>query len=96
MMRMLSWPGALFAQTEVVTTDSPAWNWSVFGWHLLNVVIYVVIGLALFAIAYLIVDKATPFSLGQELIEKKNTAMAILLAGVFIGIAIILAAAIRG
>lgn len=93
-MRMLSSAGGFFA-TQVVT-DSPAWNWNVLGWHLFNVAVYVLVGLVLFALAYLIIDKATPFSLGQELIEKKNTAVAILLAGVFIGIAIILAAAITG
>ena len=76
--------------------ESEAWNWPLFGWHVFNVLIYVVLGLALFALAYLIVDKVTPFSLGRELLEKNNTAVAIVLAAVFIGISIILAAAMRG
>jgi putative membrane protein len=81
---------SLFAQEQV------AWNWGLFGWHVFMVVVYVVLGLALFAVAYLVIDKVTPFSLGQELLEKKNTAVAIALAAVFIGIALILAAAIQG
>jgi uncharacterized membrane protein YjfL (UPF0719 family) len=84
----------LFA--EVSERVNPIWNWSVFGWHLFNIVVYVVVGLALFGLAYLVIDKVTPFSLGQELLEKKNVAVAIVLAAVFIGIALILAAAISG
>lgn len=84
---------ALFAQ---VTPEQVAWNWGLFGWHVFQVIVYVILGLALFAAAYLIIDKVTPFSLGQELLEKKNTAVAIALAAVFIGIALILAAAIQG
>lgn len=89
-MSLSSLPAVLLAESDRVG------NWGLLGWHLLEVAIYVTIGLALFAVAYLIVDKATPFDLGQELIEKKNTAIAIVLAGIFIGIAVILAAAMRG
>lgn len=76
--------------------DTTAWDWGLLIWHVLQVVIYVVIGLALFAIAYLLIAKFTPFSLRKELEDDQNTAMAIVLGAVFLGIAIILAAAIRG
>lgn len=84
---------ALFAQ---MYETPPPWEWTPVLWHVVLVMIYVILGLVLFALAYLVIDKATPFSLHKVLLEEKNVAVAILLAGVFLGIAIILAAAIRG
>jgi uncharacterized membrane protein YjfL (UPF0719 family) len=72
------------------------WDWGLLLWHVAMVVIYVILGLGLFAVAYLIIDKATPFSLHRVLIEEKNVAVAIVLGAVFLGIALILGAAIRG
>ena len=73
-----------------------AWDWSLLFWHVAQVVVYVILGLGMFGMAYLVIDKATPFSLGKELLEKNNVAVAIVLGAVFLGIALILAAAIRG
>jgi uncharacterized membrane protein YjfL (UPF0719 family) len=72
------------------------WNWQALLWHLVQVVIYVGLGLGLFAVAYLIIDKLTPFSLYKEINEEKNVALAIVLGAVFLSIALILGAAIRG
>jgi uncharacterized membrane protein YjfL (UPF0719 family) len=72
------------------------WNWDVLLWHITQVVIYVVLGLGLFALAYLIVQKVVPFSIRKEIEEDQNIALGVVLGSVFIGIAIILAAAIRG
>ena len=72
------------------------WDWGILFWHVAQVVVYVIVGLGMFGMAYLIIDKATPFSLGKELLEKNNVAVAIVLGAVFLGIAIILSAAIRG
>lgn len=54
------------------------------------------LGIALFAIAFLIIVKMTPFSLRKEIEEDQNTALAILIASVIIGIAMIVSAAIHG
>jgi uncharacterized membrane protein YjfL (UPF0719 family) len=72
------------------------WNWQYLLWHVVQVLIYVGIGLGLFAVAYLIIDKLTPFSLYKEINQEKNVALAVVLGSVFLGIALILAAAIRG
>jgi uncharacterized membrane protein YjfL (UPF0719 family) len=72
------------------------WDWQTLAWHICQAVLYVIIGLALFGAAYLIIDKVTPFSLRKELLEDKNQALAIVLGAVFISIALVLAAAIRG
>ena len=83
--------------TEAATiVDKVSWNWNLFGWHVFQVVVYVLIGLAFFGVAYLVIDKVTPFSLRKELLEDQNTSLGIVLGSVFLGIAIILAAAIRG
>jgi uncharacterized membrane protein YjfL (UPF0719 family) len=72
------------------------WDWSLLLWHVSLVVIYVILGLGLFAVAYLVIDKVTTFSLHRVLIEEKNVAVAVVLGAVFLGIALILGAAIRG
>jgi uncharacterized membrane protein YjfL (UPF0719 family) len=41
-----------------------------------------------------IFDLITPFSLGKELVEDRNTAVGIVVAGIIIGISIIIAAAV--
>jgi uncharacterized membrane protein YjfL (UPF0719 family) len=83
-------PVVLFAQ------ETHLWDWELLAWNVVRVLVYVLLGLAIFAATYLILDKATPFSFGRELLENRNTAFAIVLAGVFLGIALILAAAIHG
>ena len=54
------------------------------------------IGLVFFAIAFIIIVKASPFSIRKELEDDQNTALAIVIASVIIGIALIVAAAIHG
>ena len=86
-----------FAQmAQLLFATQQPWDWQRLAWDLMQVVIYTLAGLVLFGIAYLIIDKVTPFSLGKELLQDKNVAMGIVLGSVFIGIALILAAAIRG
>jgi uncharacterized membrane protein YjfL (UPF0719 family) len=54
------------------------------------------LGLILFALAFFIIVKVTPFSLRKEIEEDQNTALAIIIASVIIGIALIVSAAIHG
>ena len=58
--------------------------------------VFTVIGLLLFAAAFFIIVKASPFSIRKELEEDHNTALAIVIAAVILGIALIVAAAIHG
>ena len=58
--------------------------------------IFTVFGLIVFAIAFTIIAKGTPFSIRKELEEDHNTALAIVIGSVIIGIALIIAAAIQG
>ncbi|MEZ5347552.1 MAG: DUF350 domain-containing protein [Pyrinomonadaceae bacterium] len=63
---------------------------------LVTTIVFVVIGLIVFAIAFFILDKATPFSIRKEIEEDQNTALGIVIGSMLIGIAIIIAAAIQG
>ncbi len=63
---------------------------------LTTTVIFVAIGLIVFAIAFLIVVLIAPFSVKKEIEEDQNTALAIIIGALIIGVAMIIAAAIQG
>jgi putative membrane protein len=63
---------------------------------MLSVVVYSVIGLAVFGVAFLIMTKISPISIAKEIAEDQNVALAILIGSIFIALAIIIQAAIRG
>ena len=52
------------------------------------------VGVVIFAIAFGIMVKMSPFSVTKEIEEDQNTSIAILYGSVFIGLAIIISAAI--
>jgi putative membrane protein len=54
------------------------------------------IGLVVFAIAFWIMTKVAPFSVKKEIETDQNTALAVIMAGVLIGISIIIGSAIHG
>ena len=59
-------------------------------------VIYALIGVAIFWICFVLVDKLTPYRLWDEIIEKKNVALAIVVGAMCIAIGLIVAAAVHG
>jgi len=63
---------------------------------LVTTLLFVLMGLVVFALAYLVIDKVTPFSVRKELEEDHNVALAIVIASVILGTALIIAAAIHG
>jgi putative membrane protein len=63
---------------------------------LLTTVIFVAIGLVVFAVAFLIVVLVAPFSVKKEIEEDHNTALAVIIGAIIIGIAMIISAAIQG
>ncbi len=58
--------------------------------------VFSLIGIVLFAIAFFIIVKVAPFSTRKEIEEDQNVALAILIGSVIIGIALIVAAAVHG
>ena len=59
-------------------------------------VIFVAIGLIVFALAFLIVVLVSPFSMKKEIEVDQNTALAIIIGSIIIGLAMIISAAIHG
>lgn len=58
--------------------------------------VFSLIGILLFALAFLIIVKVSPFSTRKEIEEDQNVSLAILIGSVIIGIALIVAAAVHG
>jgi uncharacterized membrane protein YjfL (UPF0719 family) len=54
-----------------------------------------VLGILIFVIAFLIIDKMTPYHLWKEIVEDKNVALAVLIGALSIGMCIIIAAAVH-
>jgi uncharacterized membrane protein YjfL (UPF0719 family) len=63
---------------------------------ILSSIIYVLIGMVFFALSFWIMERVTPFSIRKEIEEDQNTALAIIIGSMIIGIAIIISAAIHG
>lgn len=63
--------------------------------YLLNAVMYAALGIFIFCLAFVIIDKMTPYHLWKEIIEDRNVALAILVGAMSIGMCIIIAAAVH-
>jgi uncharacterized membrane protein YjfL (UPF0719 family) len=59
-------------------------------------ILFAIIGVAIFWISFVVVDKITPYNLWEEIVEKKNTALAIVVGSVCIAIGLIVSAAVHG
>ncbi|MBI5270061.1 MAG: DUF350 domain-containing protein [Burkholderiales bacterium] len=58
--------------------------------------LFALIGVLIFWVCFLIVDKLTPYDLWDEIVGKQNVALAIVVGAMCLGIAVIVAAAIHG
>jgi len=63
---------------------------------LVTTVVFVAIGLIVFGIAFFIVVLVAPFSVKKEIEEDHNTALAIIIGALIIGVALIISSAIQG
>ena len=63
---------------------------------LLNAFVYSVLGIVIFAVAFAVIDKLTPYHLWKEIVESRNVALALLIGALSIGMCIIIAAAVHG
>jgi putative membrane protein len=59
-------------------------------------VVFALIGVLIFWLCFVIIDKLTPYDLWGEIIEKQNVALGVVVAAMSLGICIIVAAAIHG
>jgi putative membrane protein len=63
---------------------------------LIGSIVFALIGVAIFWLCFVIIDKMTPYKLWDEIVEKQNMALGIVVAAMCLGISVIVAAAIHG
>jgi len=61
----------------------------------LGSIVYALLGVIVFWLCFLIIDKLTPYHLWHEIVEKHNIALGIVVGAMSLGICIIVAAAIH-
>ena len=63
--------------------------------YLVNSLVFSLLGVIVFWISFVIIDKLTPCDLWKEIVENNNRSLATVVAAMCLGIAIIVAAAIH-
>jgi putative membrane protein len=58
--------------------------------------VFALLGVLVFWVCFVIIDKLTPYKLWEEIVEKQNKALALVVAAMSLGICLIVAAAIHG
>lgn len=62
--------------------------------EIISTVIYVLVGIGLLGMSWLLVEWITPFSLRREIEKERNLAIAVLMGALFLALSIIIAAVI--
>jgi uncharacterized membrane protein YjfL (UPF0719 family) len=62
---------------------------------LLGSLVYALMGVVIFWLCFIIIDKITPYNLWEEIVEKQNQALGMVVAAMSLGICIVVAAAIH-
>jgi len=63
--------------------------------NIVNALVFAAIGIIIFSVAFIVLDKLTPYHLWKEIVQEHNQALAILVGMLSIGICIIIAAAVH-
>ena len=61
----------------------------------INALVYALLGIAIFGLGFLILDKMTPYDLWKGIVEEKNVALAVLIGMMSLGMCVIIAAAVH-
>jgi len=59
-------------------------------------IVYALVGVVVFWVSFVLIDKLTPYKLWEEIVEKQNMALAIVVAAMALGVSVIVAAAVHG
>ncbi len=62
---------------------------------ILSSLVFALMGVVIFWLCFVIIDKLTPYNLWHELVDKHNVALGLVVAAMSLGICIIVAAAIH-
>jgi len=71
-------------------------NWGEIGMGIAETAIFGIVGILMLVGAYYIWELITPYSVKEELIERQNVAVGIVVAAFILGTAIVIAAALAG
>ncbi len=71
-------------------------QWDVMGRAVVAAMVFSAAGIVVFGVAWWIICKVTPFSIRKEIEEDHNTALAVMIGAVIIGISLIISAAMHG
>jgi uncharacterized membrane protein YjfL (UPF0719 family) len=63
--------------------------------NVISALVFTFLGIFVFVLAFLVMDKLTPYHLWKEIVQEHNIALAILVGAMSIGICIIIASAIH-
>jgi uncharacterized membrane protein YjfL (UPF0719 family) len=58
--------------------------------------LYALVGVLVFWLCFVVLDRLTPYKLWEEIVHKQNMALAIVVGAMAIGISMIVAAAVHG
>ena len=64
--------------------------------QLVSAAVFSALGVAVFAIAFWVMCRVAGFSVKKEIAEDQNTALAVVMGSVILGIAVIVASAVNG
>ena len=59
-------------------------------------ILFALVGVLVFLISFIVIDKLTPYDLWGEIVQKKNVALAIVVGSMCIALGLIISAAIHG
>jgi uncharacterized membrane protein YjfL (UPF0719 family) len=59
-------------------------------------ILYALVGVVVFLVTFIVIDKITPYNLWEEIVDKKNVALAIVVGSTAIAIGMIVSAAVHG
>ena len=62
----------------------------------LGSIVFALVGVLVFWLSFVVIDKLTPYDLWRELVEKQNVDLGLVVAAMSLGICLIVAAAIHG
>jgi putative membrane protein len=62
--------------------------------NVIAALVFALLGITVFLVVFVLIDRLTPYALWKEIIDQHNTALAILIGAIALGMSIIVAAAI--
>ncbi len=71
-------------------------DFEILGKALLSTFAFSMVGILMFALAFYLMGKLTPFSLRKEIEEDENNALAMIMSAIILGIALIIMGALLG